>query len=681
MINFKLIKYICLFLIIFLNSCQHEFERPSWNTEWSLPVAVSTLDIYKLDFDSNITWNNLENNQVEIVYQHELIDLEIDSLLDLPPRGVTKNVKLDSISFSNINITYSTTLGQIINDAGAGSFISNGAQTIIPDFPNVLQDTLPLDASEYFVEMNLKEGNLKVQLENQLPCDLSNIVIELRNPGSNNILSINLPYLATNTSYEENVDLQGQIIYGDLELEIINVDLVGTGTSLVTIDYQDALISNILISNIVPFEGLAVFPEQEIFNEDTVVSFDIGDVQLTEALIHSGGVSVEGNSTIQDTIKIQYSIPSATLNGQPFEIYLELPPAPVGGSISEDKFFDFSGYILDLTGQFGDTINTLYTKSTGWIDSSGVLTHISLEDSIYFTLSIVDLKPAYAKGFLGKDTLSSSEIIDINIFEDFDGNFDIESMEVNLSSKNYLGAEANFNISSLSATNINNNKINLNGNILNENLTIGAGIENNNSVNPVSPFLSEISINTNNSNIDEIIELKPNEIQFSYDLFLNPNSNNNGFLYKGYGISTSLDVKLPLSLISENIVLRDTAEFNLQLSDEFNEISFILNIENEFPLSGKIKMNLLDNNNEVLSSLEDDQIINAGLISNNGIVEQSTLSQIVLPFNNSKGILENTKKIQFEFIMNSEPENKHVVIYSDYEIKLTLIINQNQIIN
>ena len=52
----------------------------------------------------------------------------------------TKNVKLDSISFSNINITYSTTLGQIINDAGAGSFISNGAQTIIPDFPNVLQN-------------------------------------------------------------------------------------------------------------------------------------------------------------------------------------------------------------------------------------------------------------------------------------------------------------------------------------------------------------------------------------------------------------------------------------------------------------------------------------------------------------------------------------------------------------
>ena len=63
MINFKLIKYICLFLIIFLNSCQHEFESPNWNTEWSLPVAVSTLDIYKLDFDSNITWNNLENNQ------------------------------------------------------------------------------------------------------------------------------------------------------------------------------------------------------------------------------------------------------------------------------------------------------------------------------------------------------------------------------------------------------------------------------------------------------------------------------------------------------------------------------------------------------------------------------------------------------------------------------------------
>ena len=73
-------------------------------------------------------------------------------------------------------------------------------------------------------------------------------------------------------------------------------------------------------------------------------------------------------STIQDTLKIEYKIPGTTLNGQSFEFYFELPPAPKGGSITETKIFDFSGYDIDMTGKYGDTINTIYTESRGWID-------------------------------------------------------------------------------------------------------------------------------------------------------------------------------------------------------------------------------------------------------------------------------------------------------------------------
>ena len=178
--------------------------------------------------------------------------------------------------------------------------------------------------------------------------------------------------------------LTGETIFGELDVEIINVDMVGT-SNMVVIDYEDALTADILISDIVPFEGIAIFPNQEIFYEDTVVAFDIENAWLTEAFVHSGGVSVFGHQLFKILLKL-----SIVYHQQPltecFELYLELPPAPIGGSVSDELFFDFSGYQLDLTGKYGDTVNTIYTNSSGWIDSSGVLTHISLEDSIFFHL-------------------------------------------------------------------------------------------------------------------------------------------------------------------------------------------------------------------------------------------------------------------------------------------------------
>ena len=72
--------------------------------------------------------------------------------------------------------------------------------------------------------------------------------------------------------------------------------MVGTIPNLVNIGYDDALIATINISDIVPFQGTAIFPNQEIFYEDTVVAFGSEDAWLTEALVHNGGVTVLGSS-------------------------------------------------------------------------------------------------------------------------------------------------------------------------------------------------------------------------------------------------------------------------------------------------------------------------------------------------------------------------------------------------
>lgn len=676
-------KYLFgLIALILINACKHELEQPSWTTQWTAPLAYSSLSINQLHQDSIISWDTLENNSLQLVFQQELFKLEMDSLLNMPGKSKTKNVKLDSISFSDIQISYPTSLGNIITDLGATAFLPDGAQAIIPPFPNVLIDTLPIDASSYFEEMTLKEGLLTVSLYNGLPSDLANINMVLRNEGSNsNIIQIILPLLPTGSTHQQSIDLSGETLYGALDVEIVNVDMVGTN-NMVVIEYEDALIADILISNIVPFEGIAIFPDQQIFQEDTVVAFDIKNAWLTEALVYSGGVSVLGTSTIQDTIKIEYSIPSATLNGVPFELYLELPPAPVGGSVSDELFFDFSGYKLDLTGKYGDTVNTIYTNSSGWIDSSGVLTHISLEDSIFFTLSVHDIKPAFARGYIGEDTIIGNESTMIDIFNGFQGSFDIEQLQLALRTENHIGASARIQIGEISVSNNLQNML-LTGTALDEALNIDPAVENpQSSILPVHPTYNTVYLNQSNSNIEELVELQPDQINISYELFLNPDQNNKeGFLYKGHGLSADMEISMPLSLIAQDIVLRDTTSFEINMSQELSESSFTLLIENGFPLSANVKIQLLDENMLLLDSLNENTIIEAATIGENGRVSNPIESEIVFPFNNVNGLFDHTRNICFEVTLNSEPTDQHVRIFSDYLMKLTLIANHTQNIN
>ena len=50
-------KYLIIILLFSgLISCKHELEQPSWSTQWTAPVAYSSLDIHQLK-DSTIQYD------------------------------------------------------------------------------------------------------------------------------------------------------------------------------------------------------------------------------------------------------------------------------------------------------------------------------------------------------------------------------------------------------------------------------------------------------------------------------------------------------------------------------------------------------------------------------------------------------------------------------------------------
>lgn len=673
----KVFLYLnCLLLLI--SSCKHDFEKPNWNTDISTPIAYTELSIIDLVNDSSIRFDTLGDNSLKFIFTKELLNYTLDSLIQIEPISTTKNVKLETIKFSNTVITHEVTMGNLVASIDFGTLLfPNGGDAVIPAYSGLLNDTFPIDANDYFEEMTFNDGYVDLKIINQLPTDLSNVQLELRNENDiTNIISMTIPVLASGETAMETASLAGQTLLGNLEAEIINADVVGTAPNSVTINYSDALIAEITIRDIDLQEGIAIFPSQQIFDEDTVVAFEIGDVRLNKVIVEEGGVEVVGVSTIQDTIKVEYRIPGTTLNGQPFEFFYRLPPAPVGGSISVTKFFDFSGYEIDMTGKYGDTVNTIYTESQGWIDSSGVITHISLEDSVFNTITIKEIIPEIAYGYLGTDTFQESYSSDFVDFSSFEGKLDLSKVDVSLKTENYIGSNAQVWINNFSAEN-DITTIDLDGATLASPFHIESATETNNEQTPILAAQNAINFTESNSNIDEIIESKPQKLNFNFELILNSNpSTNSGFMYKDHGITANLEVGIPLSFSASQIVIKDTVEARLDVEDVSNG-SFTLLTQNSFPLDASIKMVLLDQSDMVLKELLSDQIVQACEINELGKTIASTSSELTYPFEAISESLNLCRKIAFEVILNTQPSNQHVTLYSDYTIDLKLIANFN----
>ena len=221
------------------------------------------------------------------------------------------------------------------------------------------------------------------------------------------------------------------------------------------------------------------------------------------------------------------------------------------------------------------------------------------------------------------------------------------------------------------------NEIVLNSDMLSSPISIGSATENPNSNPEVTSSTSAIVFNEVNSNIDELIENKPHTLDVDFELLLNANDNqDDGFLFKNYGIKSELQIEIPLSFSGSNIYLKDTINVSFSI-DNIEQASFTLLAQNSYPIDAEIKMYLLDQNNMVLESLLSKQIVQASEVDANGKTISSKSSELTFAFNNISESLSLSKKIAFEVTLNTQPSNQFVTIYSNYTMDLKLVANFN----
>ena len=669
----KFLSVIIIYSVFF--SCKHDLENPTWDVDMIVPIANAEININDIvEMGNNqVNTNYTDENLVSLVYTNNILTSEYDSLLNIFSTSDKKKFRIDSVQFDDVEIEYNTTIGSVINQLGPlGSAIyPDGSMREIPALPGIIQnDSIEIDASNYFQTMTLYNGMLNLEITNGFPTAISNMTLLLFNANNENLIAtFNIPLIESGASIVESVSVANQTL-DNLMIGLLDNLNIEASNGTVPINYSDALVTKISITDIQIMEATAYFPDQLLHQEIVEQSFDIGSARLTELGIKDGSVSIIASSSLPDTVSVIYKIPSLTKNDIPFETLVKIPP-----NINTDPtnlFFDFSGYKMNLTGKNGrvggDTINTIYSEMYIYLDSTGELETIDQIDS-FNLYNVYNIVPNYAKGYIGQDTfVINSQPKSISIFNNISaGKIEFDEVKLNLMINNYVGANAILQFNELNTDNSNDNLPEVNvtldddgNNVINYPYLIERATINNDII---SPSYKEIKIEAS-----DMIEIFPNQANIGATIILNPDGPQNleDFIYIDKPITASMNATIPLSFISENITLNKTTQLEFDNNREIEEI--FITIENGFPIDAVIDIISLDNyNNTIDTILKNSNIISANTDNNNYVISSNTNT---IKVSNSDFFDIEQIKIVASFSTSSITE--YIDIYSYYNVKVNL---------
>lgn len=687
------LKILTLLLVVsaFHFSCKREFEKPRWDTQVLAPLVKSRLTIRDIVSDSNQVETESDNS-VTLVNRQKIYEYSIDSLVSLQAPQYKKTAKLSSLVLANQQVTQRISLGQIamqMRDNGdpTGNQILLANKFHIPfNFPGangITAGPINVDITQFFKSADLLTGQMTVAVTNGLPLTISNLQFSLNNLAPAYLITAqSFSNLTPGSSQSTTEDMAGKTVGGNVSATVNNLDI---NSGMIVVDTSDALIVTISIQNVTVSQATAVFPEQEVVNETTDVEFvGLNSVRLTEARIRSGSVRADVYSTADDTVRFTYEIPAATNGSGTFKFEAVVPPAPPNGTSYAQFNADFSGYLLNLTGQNGDKYNTFYNTLKGKIRYTGKLVTLSLDDSLDITLTLIDAKPSYVKGYLGQDTISVGPgVSDIDIFKNISAtSLQFKTSSLNLVFENAMGIPAKTKLSQLTAFNtVTNKSVVLSGTPINKDFSIAPATEGGGfSV----PTFSTIDLSTG-SNATNLLGILPDKISYEGMFATNPqvsippnDTTYNNFAYSGADLKVYLDMKFPLTFVASNLVLSDTADFDITTlkAGGFQNGKFNLVVGNGFPIELKVDMRFLDRNGlQIDSIITTTPILAAPTDDATGKVTapKTTFLPFTLNAAQLNTLIYQASKVVFTARFDTKPANKNITIYSDYALDLKLV--------
>lgn len=417
----------------------------------------------------------------------------------------------------------------------------------------------------------------------------------------------------------------------------------------------------------IAFQSLTIAPGTSYVNPSQVNehNFELKDLELKKIRLKKGILSITLKNVISTKIFYTITLPGVTKNGLTFQhIYAAPQGTPTNPGIVTESI-DLTGYFIDLTGSNGGSSNILQSLVAVKTDPNGPTVTIKNSDITKFQANFKDIEIDYARGYFGNRIVSDSNEFTLPIFNKFtNGSIDLSASNIKFNISNGLKINALAKINFIKNTNKQQNTVSI------FHPQIGQNINLDPATGTVDNFTSSkktIEFNSTNSNITNYLENLGEKHSISYSLELNPWGNVSGGwneLFPTSKINISVDAAMPLAIGMNNLTLQDTFEIDViqnRNKTHINSGKFIATIQNAFPFSGQISLQLLSKSNELMYTIPATSKIESSLFGTpigNGIYLNKSSLNFVL---NEEIIshIEDIKKVVAIVVFNSPDANSN----------------------
>lgn len=672
--RFKLtsVHIFLLFGALTFASCMRDVSIENQELKLSIPIASTTLSLR--NFVASENYVVTDEGKVHLIYDLDIYNNYPIDYLEIPNREDFHKASLETIRLSNTALKANVTLAEAYPPAQ----ILNGQTVSVPALELDDVTKVDVDANTFFESAKLESGKMFLEVENGFPVELSYMKFILNNKSDNaKVAEMEFYNIKPGETQTDSADMTGVYAEGLMIGELVRVETKASENP-VLIRAKDAVKFEVSVRDLQAFEAKAVFPAQNLIDIDLSWDYDFGGPEITEMSIAEGTLFMQVESNVDETIYVTFEVPALIDNGDTVKQNFVVPPASSGNPYSESKTISLSGFDVILKGKRGEgwtEKNSFHNRLIARIDSSGELKSISKNDSITLYIGLLDIKPSYVRGYIGKDTFSfGPEKQSINVFSKLNGLLDIKDLNMQLILENSSGLDAKASFREIGSINSDGKIVELTSSILDDNIVMDRAKD------PNTPFLKKFDFNATNSNIDEFVENLPVALSYSLDLAVNPNGNVtdfNDFVYSNSEIKASVLLDIPMNVEPTNLSMIDTFGVDFESFTEIENLEALnlnLVVYNGYPYTGNVEFILLDEGNSPIDTLFNDETVALpGLIPDFGdkITEPS---KTVFTKQLDKNSLDKISFAQKAIVVTSFTANavRAYTLYNSYSIDIKL---------
>ena len=401
---------------------------------------------------------------------------------------------------------------------------------------------------------------------------------------------------------------------------------------------------------------------------------DTQEADLLDSMVLKSGVldmSITGTFPASGSVQLVFN--PITLNGNTFAPSFSWTYDPANPQQNISSSVDLAGANIDFTNG-GSTTNNFNFDLVLTINYEGQ--PISSGDSLIVNLQMSN--PRFGKvfgKFAQRNFNTEPDTVFFSLLDSIMADtFYLANPQINLAFSNSFGLPVSASLAGITAVNTQGQTMPLSGTIINNPVTVNYP-----DINQVGQAVNTtISINKDNSNIDQLIAFLPVELRYQFTgNVLSADPQTEQFVLDTSQVTGNYEIVLPLSGRVMNFSSTQEFDFDGSTLEPLNETTLIVHATNGLPLTVSNELVFLDVAGQPLDTLFSGQsLLESGALDENGFVVSPTESTVEVTLTAAQTErLQAAKKLVLLSTLNTGIDGSRVVnIRMDDRVQVSVFL-------